>query len=61
MFKWSSLCCKIINHTYFSHNSNIEYVYLTIKFINFELINYVIDFDIVSLYIIFSDFDFMFL
>ena len=47
------------NHMYFSHNSNIKYIGSTIKCI--ESIRYAINLDVVSFFMIFSDFDFMFL
>ena len=46
---------------YSSHNSNIKYVGSNIKCIGFESIHYAINFDVVSSFMIFSDFDFMFL
>ena len=41
---------------YYSHNSNIKCICLTIKYIVFELIFYVINLYVVSSSIIFSDF-----
>ena len=46
---------------YSSYNSNIKCVGLTIKYIDFELIHCVINLDVVSLFMVFSDFDYMFL
>ena len=46
---------------YYSHNSNIKCVGLTDKCIGFESIHYAINHDIVSSFIVFSDFDIMFL
>ena len=48
------------SHKYFSHNSNIKYICSIIKCISFESIYYVINLDVVSLFMVFSDFDFMF-
>ena len=49
------------SHTYYSYNSNIKYIGSTIKCINFKLIHYAIDLDVVSLFMVFNDFDSMFL
>ena len=46
---------------YFSHNSNIKYVNSTIKYIDIETIHYAINMDIVSSFIVFSDFDYLFI
>ena len=46
---------------YFSHNSNFKYEGSTINCVGFELIYYVINLDVVSSSMIFSNFDFMFL
>ena len=43
---------------YYSDNNNIKYIDSTIKFIEFELIHYVIN---ANDFMIFNDFDFMFL
>ena len=43
------------NKRYSSYNSNIKYVGSTIKCIGFELIHYVINFNIVSSSMIFSN------
>ena len=49
------------NHRYSSHNSNTKYVGSIINDISFELIHYAINLDIDLFFIIFSDFDFIFL
>ena len=49
------------NHRYYSHNSNIKCAGSTIKYISLKLIPYVINFDVVSSFMIFSNFDCMFL
>ena len=41
---------------YFSYNSNIKYVNLTIKCIGFESFHYVSNLDVVSSFIVFSNF-----
>ena len=46
---------------YSSHNSNIKCVDLAIKCINFEWFHYAINLDVVSSFVVFSDFDYMFL
>ena len=46
---------------YSSHNSNIKCVDSTIKCICFEWLYYAIKLNVVSLFVIFSDFDYMFL
>ena len=43
---------------YYNYNSNIKYVSLTIKRVNFESIFYAINVNAFSTYMIFSDFDF---
>ena len=48
------------NHKYYSHNNNIKYENLTIKFLSFELIYYVINLDVVSFFMIFNNFDYKF-
>ena len=50
-----------LNHRYFSHNTNIKYVRSTIKCISFDPIYYVINLNVVLFFMIFSDFDSMFL
>ena len=45
----------------YSGYSNIKCVGSTIQFINFESIYYVINMDVVSSFMVFSDFDYMFL
>ena len=42
---------------YFSHISNIKYIYSTIKYIGLESIHYTINLDIISLFMVFNDFD----
>ena len=49
------------SNRYSSHNSNIKYIGSTIKCIDFESIHYAINLDVVSSFVVFSDFDFMFL
>ena len=46
---------------YSSNNSNIKCVKLTIKCIGFESFHYAINLDIISSFVVFSDFDYMFL
>ena len=46
---------------YSSHNSNIKYVDSTIKCISFESFHYPINLNVFLLFMIFSDFDFIFL
>ena len=46
---------------YFSYNSNIKYVNSIINCICFESIHYTINLDVILFFIIFSDFDYMFL
>ena len=48
------------SNRYYSHNINIKYVNSTIKYIDFESIDYA-NLDVVSSFMIFSDFDYMFL
>ena len=59
--QWSSLCCKNRSYKYSSHNSNIKCVNSTIKYTNFEPIHYAINLNVVSSFMIFNDFDYMFL
>ena len=49
------------NHKYFSHNSNIKYLVLIIKYIGFESIRYAINVDVVSSFMIFSDLKLVFI
>ena len=49
------------NNRYSSNNSNIKYIGSTIKCIAFESIHYAINLDVVSSFVVFNDFDFMFL
>ena len=48
------------SNRYYSYNINIKYVSSTIKCIDFESIDYA-NLDVVSSFMIFSDFDYMFL
>ena len=48
------------SHIYYSHNNNIKCVSLTIKCMDFELIHYNINMNIVSFFYIFNDFDCIF-
>ena len=45
---------------YYSHNSNIKYIDSTIKCIGFESIHYVINFDVISSFVVFNDFNSVF-
>ena len=45
---------------YYSYNSNIKYIDSAIKCITFESFHYVINLDVVSSFVVFSDFDYMF-
>ena len=51
----------ILSHIYYSHNSNVKCVGLTIKYIGFESIHYAINLDVVSSSMVFNNFDCMFL
>ena len=55
--QWSSVYYK----TYSIHNSNIKYVDSTIKYIDFESFYYVINLDVVLSFMVFNDFDYVFL
>ena len=46
---------------YFSHNSNIKCIDSIIKYIGFEPFHYAINLDVVSSFVVFSDFDYMFM
>ena len=46
---------------YYGHNSNIKCVDSTIKCIVFESFHYAINLDVFSSFVVFNDFDFMFL
>ena len=46
---------------YYSHNSNIKCMDSTIKCIGFESFHYAINLDVVSSFMVFSDFDYMFI
>ena len=50
-----------LSHKYFSHNDNIKSVGSTIKYINFEPIHYTINLDVVSSFIVFMNFNYIFL
>ena len=50
-----------LSYMYSSHNNNIKCVGLTIKHVGFESIHYAINLDIVSSFMVFNDFDSMFL
>ena len=50
-----------LTHRYSGHNSNIQYVNSTIKCIDFESFYYAINLDVFLFFMIFSDFDSMFL
>ena len=46
---------------YYNYNSNIKCVDSTIKSIDFELFHYAINMNVVSSFMVFNDFDSMFL
>ena len=46
---------------YSIHNNNIKCVESIIKLKGFELIHYIINLNVVSFYMIFKDFDYMFI
>ena len=46
---------------YFSYNSNFKYIDSTIKYKGFDSINYIINLDIISSFILYNDFNFIFL
>ena len=46
---------------YYSHNSNIKYISSIINCLGFKPIHYAINLDVVSFFMIFNDFDFIFL
>ena len=46
---------------YYNHNSNIKYIDSTIKYIGFESFYYAINLDVVLSFMVFSNFDFMFI
>ena len=50
-----------LSHRYFSHNSNIKCISLIIKCIDFESIHCTINLNVVSSFMVFSEFDFIFL
>ena len=46
---------------YYSHNSNIKCLNLTIKYIGFESFSYTVNLNIVSSFEVFNDFDYIFI
>ena len=50
-----------LSQRYSNHNSNTKYIDSTIKCIDFESFHYTINLDVVSSFVIFSDFDSLFL
>ena len=50
-----------LNNRYSSHNNNIKYISLTIKCMDFKPIHNAINMDVVSSFIIFDDFNSMYL
>ena len=46
---------------YYSHNSNIKCINSIIKYIGFESIYYAINLNVVSFFMIFDDFNYIFL
>ena len=46
---------------YSNHNSNIKYVDSTIKCIDFQSFHYTINMDAILSFMVFNDFDYMFL
>ena len=46
-----------LNHIHSNHNNNIKCVGLTIKYIGFEPIHYIINLDVISSSMVFNDFD----
>ena len=49
------------SHRYSSHKNNIKYVDSVIKYIGFESIRYITNLDVVSSFMIFNNFDYIFL
>ena len=49
------------SNMYSNHSSNIKCVGTTIKYIDFESIHYTLNLDDVSSFIVYNDFDYMFL
>ena len=49
------------SHGYYSHNSNIKYIDITIKYVGFKRIHYAINLDVISFFMIFSDFGYIFM
>ena len=58
--QWSSVCYRNMSQMYYSYNSNIKYLDLTIKYIDFESFYYVINLNVVLFFVVFSDFDYKF-
>ena len=50
-----------LSHKYSSHNSNIKCVESTINYVDFQPIHYTINLDVISSFMIISEFDYMFL
>ena len=50
-----------LSHKHYRHNNNIKHVNSTIKFIGFESFYYVIDLNVVSLFVVFNNFYYMFI
>ena len=57
--QWSSI--YNLSHSYSSINSNIKCVGSTIKCVGFKPIDYVINLDVISSFMVFNNFDSMFL
>ena len=49
------------SHGYYSHNSNIKCVDITIKYVGFKRIHYTINLDVISSFMIFNDFSYIFM
>ena len=50
-----------LSYIYYIHNSNIKSEDSTIKYIDFKSFHYAINLDVVLSFMVFNDFDFMFL
>ena len=50
-----------LSHIYYIHNSNIKSEDLMIKYIGFKSFHYAINLDVVSSFMVFNDFDSIFL
>ena len=59
--QYLSICYKIKIISKANHNSNIKYVGSIINYRSFESIHYIINLDIISSFIIFRDFNYIFL